>query len=320
MKVAMTAPDGQVVVELAQTLSIGRGERNGLVIRDHKVSREHAIIHRQHDGTFTLIDVGSLNGTYLNGVRVVLPVRVRPEDVVTIGRSQLRLVAEPHEVGGADATFGGGDTTSTILHLDKREVTVLVADVRGYTTLSERLPIEHMSQLMGLWFHAVTGVVQAHQGMIDKFIGDAVMAVWIASAEQPASSAERAIAAAVRLAQHSDVVTRDLPWWAADQPFRIGIGVNTGEAVVGTLGTEARRDYTVAGDTVNAAFRIEPLTKAFPYRILASETTVRHVCDRFPFVEIGAVELRGKAKSVVLYGLEPGPASPGDRRAPPPSR
>jgi adenylate cyclase len=313
MKVVITRPEEEVVVELAGTMTIGRGEGNGLVIRDQKVSREHAVIHRQRDGTFTLIDVGSLNGTYLKGVRVVLPVRLRPGDVIEIGASNLRLVAEDDERCGPDEAPASQEATSTIVNLEVREVTVLVADVRGYTTLSERLPVEHLSQLMGLWFRAVTDLVQQHHGVIDKFMGDAVMAVWVANPEQPAASVERAVASAVAVSRHSAAVTRDLPWWPMHEPFRTGIGLNTGPAVMGTLGAAARRDYTVAGDTVNVAFRIEPLTKTFPYRILASETTVHHVRDRFPFVEIGAVELRGRTKSVLVYGLEPDAASPGDR-------
>jgi len=302
MKVVSPSPHGEVVVSLTGTTTIGRAEGNNLVVRDPKASREHAVIHVQRDGSFMLIDLGSANGTYLNGVRVVLPARVRAGDVVQVGSTMLRVVE------GADKSPDevlGGEDTATVISLDKREITVLVADVRGYTTISERLPVEQLSQLMGHWFRIVSALVHEHRGLIDKFMGDGVMALWVATPDDPGASVEQAVTAAIALCRESMTVTEGLPWWPADALFRIGIGLNTGMAIMGTLGTAARRDFTATGDTVNIAFRIEPLTKTFPYPILASEATVRHVLDRFRFVSIGPVEVKGKSQSIMIYGLDP---------------
>src|SRR6185295_14694307 len=146
-KVVVSGPNEQVVVGLAGTTTIGRDDGNNLVLRDQKVSREHAMIHMQRDGTFMVIDLGSLNGTYLNGVRVAIPARLRPGDVVAVGASTLRVSGDDDHVRkSSDDEMAN---SATLINLDKREITVLVADVRGYTTLSERLPVEHLAQLMG---------------------------------------------------------------------------------------------------------------------------------------------------------------------------
>src|SRR2546426_11780323 len=111
MKDVSSSPQGEVVVTLTGTTTIGRADGNNLVVRDPKVSREHAVIHVQRDGTFVLIDLGSSNGTHLNGVRVVLPARVRAGDVVELGSSSLRVVETADRVAASPEEAMVGEDT-----------------------------------------------------------------------------------------------------------------------------------------------------------------------------------------------------------------
>jgi adenylate cyclase len=305
VKLVVSSPEGNVSsVEPDGTITLGRAAENNLVLKDPKVSRRHAVIHVRPDGQF-LIDLGSANGSYVNGARVVLPTRLQGGDVITVGSTTVTVVEDESRVAEYIIVARTPDQTATVIGLEKREISVLVADVRGYTSLSERLPVEQLSQVMGSWFRRVGVLVQQHNGLIDKFMGDGVMAVWVANPGDPGRSVEEAVAAALDLYQESTVFPHQLPFWPKGERFRVGIGLNTGAAILGTLGTQARRDYTATGDTVNVAFRLEPLTKTFPYPIVASEETVRHVRGRYPFEPLGPVGVKGKSQAVTVYGLDP---------------
>ena len=307
MKLVVSTPEGNVsAVQPDGTITLGRAAENNLTLPDPRVSRRHAVIHVQPDGPF-LIDLGSANGTYVNGVRVVLPTRLHGGDVMILGSTTVTVAAEEDiQVTERGLAARRCEETMTVVSLEKREISVLVADVRGYTSLSERLPVEQLSQVMGSWFRRVGVLVQRHNGLVDKFMGDGVMALWVAQAGDPGRSVEDAVDTALDLYRESTVFPQQLRFWPKGEQFRVGIGLNTGAAILGTLGTQARRDYTATGDTVNIAFRLEPLTKTLAYPIVASEETVRHVRGRYPFEPLGPVGVKGKAQPVTVYGLDPG--------------
>jgi adenylate cyclase len=306
VKVVVSSAEGTInAVALRGITMLGRTPGSDIVLRDAKVSRRHAVIHKQRDGTLTLVDLGSVNGTYLNGRRLVLPARLHVGDTVRMGGTTLSVVDDEERRGESSRTDNRTDETTTQINLEQRHVTVLVVDVRGYTALSEHLALEQLSQLIGRWFRSVASLVQRHEGFIDKFIGDGVMAIWIAPADDPAPSIERAVGAALDLYRESIALGRQVAFWPKGEQFEVGIGINTGTAVLGTLATELRREYTATGDTVNVAFRLEPLTKIFPYPIIVSEETVRLVRARYPFALIGTVGLTGRSKPVTVYGLKP---------------
>jgi len=306
VKVVVSSAEGTInAVGLHGTTILGRTAGNDVVLRDAKVSRRHAVIHMERDGAFTLVDLGSVNGTYLNGRRLVLPARLRVGDAVRMGGTTLSVIDDEERPREPSQRGSRTDETATLIDLDRRRVTVLVVDVRGYTALSKHLALEQLSRLIGRWFRSVAALVQRHGGVIDKFIGDGVMAIWTAQVDDPAPSVERAVAAAVDLYRDSVALGRQVALWPEGEQFEVGIGINTGTAVLGTLATDSRREYMATGDAVNVAFRLEPLTKIFPYPIIASEETAHLARGRYPFALIGSVGLRGRSKPVTVYGLEP---------------
>jgi adenylate cyclase len=187
---------------------------------------------------------------------------------------------------------------------EKRELTVLFSDIRGFTALSETMAPEELVKLLNGYFTRMTERVFAHQGSLDKYIGDAIMAVFGApvSAEQHASLACRAALDMVAELQ----ALREEWQRAGVPPLDIGIGINTGPMIVGNMGSASRFNYTVLGDAVNLASRIESLNKDYGTNVLVSEYTYERVKHEFPNArEIDQVRVRGRAQPVRLYELIP---------------
>jgi len=184
----------------------------------------------------------------------------------------------------------------------QREVTVLFSDIRSFTTMSEsQLPREVLAFLDD-YFAQMAQVVKGHHGVVNKFLGDGMMAVW----GVPERSEEHALQA-VRAAQDMLKVVREMndARIAHDQePFEIGVGVHTGTVAAGMLGGADQHEYTVIGDAVNVASRVQGLTKTFGVRVLITDTTWAKVRERIPGTFLSAEEIRGRKEPVELYTVE----------------
>lgn len=178
-----------------------------------------------------------------------------------------------------------------------REITVLFSDIRGFTTLSEKRSPEEIVSLLNRYFSLQVDIIFRHGGTLDKFIGDAIMAFWGAPQDDP-QHAEHAVAAALEMEQSLLRFKEELG--EDGKEFDVGIGIHTGKAVVGFLGSEARMDYTAIGDTVNLSSRIEGLTKGVA-RILVSSDTVAHCRNAFDFSPTGSYKVKGRLQEVELF-------------------
>lgn len=194
---------------------------------------------------------------------------------------------------------------------ERREVTVLFSDIRGFTSLSEKLQPEEVVELLNEYFGAMTEVIFKWEGTLDKFIGDAIMVFWGAPLNQP-DHAERALNCAIEMSQRLKELCKK--WSSEGKPIlKIGIGINTGEVLVGNIGAEGKKmDYTVIGDHVNLASRLEGLNKKFETEIIISEFTLEKIRDLVIKEAFGSILLRGlgnivvkgKEKPVKIYGVE----------------
>ncbi|WP_437744986.1 adenylate/guanylate cyclase domain-containing protein [Sorangium sp. So ce1504] len=181
-------------------------------------------------------------------------------------------------------------------------VSVLFADVVGFTPLAESRDAERMVALLNELFSMLTEIVFRHGGTVDKFIGDCVMAVWGAPIAQE-DHARRALAAAEDMMRFLETANEE---WREryDVEVRLGVGVNSGEAIVGNIGSDKRMEYTVIGDVVNVASRLEAI--AAPNQVLVSEATRNLAGDAFPLRALGERNLTGRKTTTAVYALDPG--------------
>jgi adenylate cyclase len=181
---------------------------------------------------------------------------------------------------------------------ESREMTVLFSDVRGFTTISEKLDPKELSQLMNEFLTPLSRVISRHQGKVDKYMGDCIMAFW--GAPKPLlGHARNAILAGIEMQATLQALQphfRERGW----PEIHIGVGINTGRVSVGNMGSEVRVAYTVMGDEVNLASRLEGLTKQYGVGIIVGENTRKLVKD-FLYRELDHVRVVGKDKPVAIY-------------------
>jgi adenylate cyclase len=189
------------------------------------------------------------------------------------------------------------------LNSSRRLITVLFSDVRGFTSISERTEPEVVVQMLREYLTELTEVVFQNGGTVDKYIGDCIMALYNVPFEDP-EHAVNAIKTGLEFQERTLAVSAR---WEAKlgAAVRNGVGINTGEAVVGTMGSVQRLEYTAIGDTVNLAARLESITKEYNTSIIISEYTYEAVKGKFLTRQLGAVSVKGKTRPVRIYAVLP---------------
>jgi adenylate cyclase len=202
--------------------------------------------------------------------------------------------------------------TQDLSSLNKRsDISIIFSDIRGFTTLSEKLTPEEVVALLIPYLEAMSKMIYKHGGTVDKYEGDAIMAFF----GEPVPFKDHAVRAMRASLDMRKALTELKDRWAKEgRPSKIemGIGINSGEVFVGMVGSEQRINYTVIGDNANLASRLQDLTKTYDWPILISESTYQHVKDEFDCEFADAVTVKGKTKAVNVYkvlGIKGVPAS-----------
>jgi adenylate cyclase len=193
-----------------------------------------------------------------------------------------------------------------VLGGEERELTIMFSDIRGFTTISEGLNAQDLTNFLNRYLTPMTGIIMAHQGTVDKYMADGIMAFWNAPLDD-AAHAEHACRAA--LAMRSELARLNDTWRSegaltgrAFHEVRIGIGLNTGHCVAGNLGSEQRFDYSVLGDDANLASRLEGQTKTYHVDIIIGERTAERV-PQLALLELDLIQVVGKAKPTRIFFL-----------------
>ncbi len=187
---------------------------------------------------------------------------------------------------------------------EKRKVAILFSDIRSFTSISECNKPEVMVAFLNRYFTTMVNIIKKHGGTIDKFIGDAIMALFGAPVSYE-DNARRAVAAACEMRKALGTVPLEDLILPEGLKFNIGIGIHYGDVTVGSIGSADKTDYTVIGDTVNLASRLEGLTKTYGSMILVSESVKRDIEEgQFTFRYLDDVKVKGKAKAVPIYAVD----------------
>ncbi len=184
---------------------------------------------------------------------------------------------------------------------DKKILTVLFSDIRGFTTISEQLTPEGLVDHLNIYLQAMTDIVIKYNGTLDKYVGDEIMAFWGA----PIPQDDHALLSCRAALEMMDVLHKMNAKWRAEgkPPLDIGIGLNTGEMVVGNMGSASRMDYTLMGDNVNLGARLEGTNKVYKTNIIISEYTYEHVRENVVVRELDLIRVKGKELPVRIYEL-----------------
>jgi adenylate cyclase len=274
--------------------TLGRSDNNNFVLTDRWISRNHAMLQQMETGEFYLIDLGSRNGSFVNGRRVSIPVTLKHGDRVIFGQTKLEFYnpTASHRLNPVQEK-DSEDFTATLTV--RSLISVMVMDIRDYTVLTRQLDETILSEVIGSWFRKAGQIIRQHGSWVDKYIGDAIMAVWFHKVNGVSNEEMMMICQALsQLHKATDELSSRYP---LPFPLQVGVGINTGYAMVGNSGSSDRSDYTALGDTVNAAFRLESCTKELGLDIAVGETTYKYL------TELGA-EAVFEQYTVVLKGYD----------------
>ena len=275
-------------------LTLGRDRNSDIVLPDLHASRNHAMIRRIGRGDYYLIDSGSSNGSFINQQRVTTPRLLKNGDRIAMGRLEMEFKQTKKDEALVD-TLSLQDTLISDTP-EIQQITILVADIRGFTTLSEQIDIRTLTKLMNTWFHQVSDAIIKHGGIVDKFIGDCVFARWESHLEQ-----DRTVLQALAAASVINQITCKLneTYTEVPEPITIGVGINTGAASMG-IG----QDNTALGDAVNIAFRLESASKFLGTDVVLSESAYQHLPASFIEGRRQHVQVKGKRDPVRICTLD----------------
>ena len=281
--------------------TVGRSDDNNFVLTDRWISRNHAMLQQMETGEFYLIDLGSRNGSFVNGRRVSIPVTLRNGDRIIFGQTELDFYNPT--AGHRHNPINDTDSEDFTATLTVRSlISVMVMDIRDFTILTRQLDETLLSEVIGNWFRQAGQIIRENGSWVDKYIGDAIMAVWFHKTSGVSSEEMMRICQALsELHKATDELSSRYP---LPFPLRVGAGINTGYAMVGNSGSSDRSDYTALGDTVNAAFRLESCTKQLGKDIAVGKTTYEYLTKLGAQVafEEHTVTLKGYDHPSVAYG------------------
>ncbi len=268
---SLVRPDGSAI-PLHENCSIGRGDQNDCALSDQLASRRHAVVQRQGDNEYWLVDYGSRNGTYLNGRRIAQPSRLNNGDIIAIGETQLRF--DQRSRGGAAERGTVGDLT--VFNVRPSRAWLLVADVIGSSRFLAHSNLNEVPVIMGKWLIDCREVIERHGGRINQFMGDGYFAYW-----PDQDGIEASVLAALDALMTLQATARP--------DFRMVL--HLGNVVLGGLaiGEEER----ISGGEVNFVFRMEKLAGSLQLNRLVSAPVKDRLAERLVFRDQGLHSVAG---------------------------
>ncbi|MEC5126076.1 adenylate/guanylate cyclase domain-containing protein [Verrucomicrobiales bacterium BCK34] len=288
--------------DLGAVSMIGRSSECQIQIPDPRVSRRHAMIRKQ-DGGYYLFDLGSFNGSYLNGSRVTTARQLNDGSTLSFAGHEYSYRQEGSSGATQNLNTLGG---STIAMIRSTPVIILVSDIMGFTALSEAISPDDLAQIMGGWYADCEMIISSAGATVDKFIGDCVLAYWTTVDE---NTLKAALSAAEQLLASSDRIQKAHPEVFAEvsRDFKIGVALHTGKVAYGGM---SQGEFTLVGDPVNLTFRLESLTRKLDRPVLASGDFMRALPNSRAYGRgMGVHKVKGRAQGVEVHSITQFPNS-----------
>ena len=260
-------------------------------------------------GTWVLSYFYAFNGNYLMeiippaGSIIFSGVTAFAFLAATEGREKLRVRKMFSQYVSPEVLNQMAENIEDFTSLGKGEevhLTIMFTDIRGFTAFSDKTSPEMVIKMLNSYLSRMCDVILKNQGTVDKFIGDAIMAFWGAPLKIK-NHAEMSVRSAIEMAARMELVNSEINEMGVDFTVKQGIGINTGPAILGNIGSEKKLSYTVIGDTINLASRLESLNKQYPVPIIISEFTYSEIKDVLPCRILDKVQVRGKRDMIGIY-------------------
>lgn len=270
--------------QLDTNCPIGRSPSNTVILADRKVSRRHAVVHRQDRDEFLLVDLGSGNGSYVNGRRVSLPVRLTAGDTITIGDETLVFNRSDRSMTRAATKVA----SMTLIEVKTMQCWMLLADIVGSTKLALAHPPEDWARLVGSWAAECRQIIELHGGIINKYLGDGFLAIW-PDDNDPVEHVSGTLERFVALQESSQL------------PFRLVLHVGG----IASGGGRALGEDNLSGVELILLFRMEKLAASLGQRLMLSEAARLRLGGRLPLQPVGEHEVPGfvDPRPRAFYGI-----------------
>ncbi len=284
------------VFSLEPVSILGRSSDSTVQVPDAVVSRRHAMIREQPDG-FWYFDLGSFNGSSLNGARVTAARKLTTGDHIEIGTQ----VYQFHQDGQSATSVEQFLDASTVAQVKSGDTILLVSDIQSYSTLSERLSPDQLAPIIGSWYSRTEEILSQNGAILDKFIGDCVLAYWTDTSTETRIRAFQTAGAM----QQSAIDTYDTHKALLDSvglTFWTGTAIHLGRVAYGGLSSQ---EFTLIGDAVNLVFRMESLTRSLGHSVVTSADFLREWPDGYRYcTHLGPQQVKGRQAPVDIYALE----------------
>jgi adenylate cyclase len=277
---------------------LGRNSKCLIEIKDEAISRNHAMIQLA-DEQYFFIDLGSQNGSFVNERRVSTPVALKNGDCISVGRTRI-IFRNPH-LPAANRPPSLTDYGSTQQIFAQQLVTVLVVDIRDYTVLTHQIDQHVLCQVIGTWFSDAERIMKKFGSTVQKYIGDAVMALWVH--KEPEDEQTDILQILSALAEFIGATNQLSERFGLTGKLRVGAGLSTGVAAVGSPG---KADLTALGDSVNAAFRLEKATKDLATDVVLGQVSfdsLRSLPKSAEYFQTHEVKLKGYEGLVKTWAI-----------------
>jgi|ERR1017187_4152364 adenylate cyclase len=268
---------------VGKTLSLGRAKDNNVVFSSNKVSRRHAIVHAQGASEFSIVDLGSSNGTHLNGRRVIGPIALQHGDVIQIGEQNLTFRLESAQNGKEE--IYATDMQMTVRDVNELTCWFLLLDIQNFVRLSSELQTDELARMVGVWLAECRRVVEEHGGTVSKFLGDGVLVYWDTRFCDTANVAE-----AVNLLRLMQAQRQPAFRWA----------LHFGTAIFGSAA--APGEVSALGHDLNFLFRIERVAASNGFPFVLSEAANARIGTLPGTQGLGAFQMKGLEGEHPLFG------------------